>query len=128
MCCARWRSSGLRHQYVTPVLVRHRPSRIVHVDDTLNVLQRPGLLGRLRPQSKLRLHPLLAKALHPTASAADAFEGWARNLAEHWADTPVVCAAHSAVRRLPPGGWRKEVLSALDAVDKTLIAHRLSHG
>ncbi|NWK95958.1 hypothetical protein DM806_09780 [Sphingobium lactosutens] len=109
--------------HVASVLVRHRPSRIVHVDDTLNVQQLPG-----RSQSKLQFHPLLASALQPEAGAADAFASWARNLAERWAETPAVCAAHNAVRSLRPDGWREEVLGALAAVDKALVAHRLNHG
>src|SRR5690606_35548829 len=44
--------------HVASVLVRHRPSAIVHVDDTLNVLAAPGVLGRLFGQSSLRMHPM----------------------------------------------------------------------
>ncbi|AKH42497.1 hypothetical protein FHS61_000267 [Altererythrobacter atlanticus] len=114
--------------HVSSVLVRHRRSGIVHVDDTLNVFAAPGLLKPLFPQSRLRFHPMLAKALEPTLTAADEFAGWARKLAEDWAGTPIVCAAHSAIRHLQPDGWREEVLRALSDVEKTLGEHRANNG
>ena len=110
------------------VLVRHRESGIVHVDDTLNVLAAPGFLGRLLPQSRLKFHPMLPRALQPRAGAADAFAAWARDLAERWGDTTIVCAAHSDVRRLPEGGWRQEILSALSNLDSALAKHRAANG
>ncbi|MFD1694453.1 hypothetical protein [Roseibium aestuarii] len=114
--------------HVASVLVRHRQSRIVHVDDTLNVFAAPGLLGRLLPQSRLRFHPQLAKALQKREGAADAYARWARDLAAIWAGTPIVCAAHSATRHLPPEGWREEILASLADVEKTLSRHRATHG
>ncbi|MFV0623488.1 hypothetical protein ACBY01_05695 [Sphingomonas sp. ac-8] len=114
--------------HAASVLVRHRESAIVHVDDTLNVLAAPGPLKAVLPQSRLRFHPMLGKALEPRPGAADAFAAWARGLADRWAGTPIVCAAHSAVRRLADGGWREEVGRALSDVEKTLATHRSRHG
>ncbi|MET1754198.1 hypothetical protein ABVV53_01780 [Novosphingobium sp. RD2P27] len=114
--------------HASSVLARHRASGIVHVDDTLNVLAAPGLLKHILPQSRLRFHPMLGKALQARPGAANAFAGWARDLASQWAGTPIVCAAHSAVRRLPANGWRDEVSRALSGVEKTLAAHRSQHG
>ena len=114
--------------HVASVLARHRPSDIVHVDDTLNVIAAPGLLGDVLPQSALKMHPMLAKALTPKTGAADAYARWARDLAVRWADTPVVCAAHSAVRELAPGGFRDEVEASLAGVEKTLARHRSRYG
>lgn len=114
--------------HVASVLVRHRASRIVHVDDTINVLEAPGLLSAVLPEPKLSFHPMLAKALQERAGAADEYASWARELARSWADTPTVCAAHSAVRKLPAGGWETEILGALKDVEKTLDSHRASHG
>lgn len=110
------------------VLVRHLRSGIVHVDDTLSVLEAPGVLGKVLPQGRLRFHPMLGKALQQRAGAADAFTSWARQIAEEWSGTPYVCAAHSAVRELPETGWRHEVLHALEAAEKTLAKHRARHG
>lgn len=114
--------------HVASVLVRHRQSGIVHVDDTLNVMAGPGVLRRLLPQSSLRMHPMLRHALKPEAGAADAYAAWARGLAAHWADTRTVCAAHSAVRHLPAGGFTREVEGALDRVSRTLDRHRARYG
>ncbi|WP_228275028.1 hypothetical protein [Stakelama tenebrarum] len=114
--------------HAASVLVRHRASGTVHVDDTLNVLAAPGPLKKLLPQSRLKFHPMLPKALQQRAGAADDYARWARDLAENWAGTRIVCAAHSAVRQLPKGGWRREVLHALSDVEKTLGKHREAHG
>lgn len=114
--------------HVASVLVRERRSRVVHVDDTFNVLAAPGALRRLLPVSRLRMHPMLAKALRPQAGAAVAYAEWARTLATRWADTRVVCAAHSAVRELPEGGFAAEVESALGKVSRTLERHRQRYG
>ncbi|TKS53825.1 hypothetical protein E4582_02905 [Luteimonas yindakuii] len=114
--------------HVASVLVRHRHSGIVHVDDTFNVIAAPGRLGAMLPQSSLRMHPMLARALRPERGAADAYAAWARALASHWADTRIVCAAHSAVRHLPAGGFAREVEGALERVSDTLERHRRRHG
>ncbi len=114
--------------HVASVLVRARGSGIVHVDDTLNVLAAPGALRRLLPQSALRMHPMLGRALRPQAGAADAYAAWARALAGRWADTHVVCAAHSAVRKLPEGGFAREIEAALGKVSRTLDRHRARYG
>lgn len=113
--------------HAASVLVRHRRSGIVHVDDTFNVLAAPGVLGRLFPQSRLKFHPMLRRSLKQQSGAADAFDAWARALAGRWAGTPIVCAAHSAVRHLPADGWSTEVLRALDDVQSVLARHRDTH-
>ena len=110
------------------VLVRHKKSGIVHVDDTINVLAAPGIAGRVLPQSALKFHPALPKALIKEPGAADAFASWAESIAETWSDTKIVCAAHSAVRRLPAGGWTAEILAALEDQHKVLARHRAEHG
>ena len=114
--------------HFSSVLVRHKESGIVHVDDTIMVLAAPGFLGKLLPQSKLKFHPTLAKALQDRPGASDDFTAWARDLAEKWAGTPIVCAAHTAIRELPAHGWRDEVLKTLAGVEKTLSKHRSAHG
>lgn len=114
--------------HAASVLVRHRPSSIVHVDDTLMVLAMPGSLGSVLPQSRLRFHPMLGKALQHRHGAVDDFVAWTHDLAEKWATTSIVCAAHSAVRHLPPDGWSDELRRALSAIQKTLDHHRARHG
>ncbi|WP_374602581.1 hypothetical protein [Arenimonas sp.] len=114
--------------HVGSVLVRHRQSGIVHVDDTFNVMAASGTLGKLLPQSSLRMHPMLSRALRQEAGAADAYAGWARWLASAWSKTSIVCAAHSAVRELPAGGFKKEVEDALAKVADVLDRHRKRFG
>ena len=114
--------------HAASVLVRHKASGVVHVDDTLTVLAAPGALKSLLPQSRLKFHPKLADALQPRAGAADDFARWARGLASDWHETPAVCAAHSAVRHLQPGGWHEEVLQALGDAEKVLAKHRAEYG
>ena len=113
--------------HVGSVLVRHRKSGIVHVDDTLNVFAGPGPLEPLLPQSRLKFHPQLAKALQDRPGATEDYANWARALADEWAGTRIVCAAHMAIRRLPQGGWRQELLKALDDIESTLADHREKH-
>ena len=114
--------------HVASVLVRHRQSGIVHVDDTFNVMAASGTLGKILPQSSLRMHPMLSRALVQEPGAADAYAGWARWLASAWSKTSIVCAAHSAVRELPPGGFKKEVEDALAKVSGVLDGHRRRYG
>ncbi|GGA73722.1 hypothetical protein GCM10011521_09820 [Arenimonas soli] len=114
--------------HVASVLVRHRQSGIVHVDDTFNVMAASGTLGKILPQSSLRMHPMLSRALTQSAGAADAYAGWARWLASAWSKTSIVCAAHSAVRELPAGGFKKEVEDALAKVADVLDRHRKRFG
>ena len=114
--------------HVASVLVRHRASGIVHVDDTINVLMPPALLKSLFPEPRLRFHPMLKKALQERSGAADDYVKWARDLAREWAGTPAVCAAHSAVRELDVGQWEAEILEAIDDVEDTLAAHRANFG
>jgi len=114
--------------HVASVLVRHRQSGIVHVDDTFNVMAASGTLGKILPQSSLRMHPMLSRALKQEPGAADAYAGWARWLASAWSKTSIVCAAHSAVRELPPGGFKKEVEDALQKVSGVLDGHRRRYG
>ncbi len=114
--------------HAASMLVRHKASGVVHVDDTFNVLAAPGVLDRLVPHSSLKFHPKLADALQPRAGAADEFAKWARDIAERWAGTPVVCAAHSAIREFEQDGWREEVLEALSDVEDKLEKHRSQFG
>ena len=114
--------------HVGSVLARHHASGIVHVDDTINVFEAPGILSAVLPEPKLSFHPMLAKALQPRSGAADDYAGWAEELMHDWAGTPVVCAAHSAIRQLEPGGWEAEMRAALKDVEKTLARHRNMHG
>lgn len=113
--------------HVSSVLVRHPGSRIVHVDDTFVVWDPPALLDPLVAAPRLRFHPMLAKALKKEPGAADAFAHWAGSLATSWADTQIVCAAHSAIHRFEESSFGAEVLDALQRVEDTLDTHRAEY-
>lgn len=113
--------------HVGSVVARHRASGIVHVDDTINIFVAP-VISAVLPEPRLSFHPMLAKALQKRSGASDDYARWARGLAREWQGTPVVCAAHSAVRHLDPGGWEAEILAALANVENTLARHRNTHG
>lgn len=83
---------------------------------------------RIEPLFASAKHGGITKALKTEPGAAEAYADWARDLAVRWADAPMVCAAHSAVRTLAPGGFREEVEAALDSVSGTLERHRKQYG
>ncbi len=114
--------------HVGSVVVRHRASGIVHVDDTLNVLDLPSPVEKLVPGPELRFHPKLAAALEKRAGAADDYIGWARQIARDWADTPIVCAAHDGIYRLTEGSFDGAIAEALAYSAGTLDDHRKTYG
>lgn len=98
----------------------HPASGTVHVDDTLNVLPIPALLRRLLRLPRLGFHPTLAQALHKRPEAAQEFRAWALDLARDWQDATTVCAAHSAILKIAPGGFPDLVHQALAAAEPAL--------
>lgn len=114
--------------HVASVIARHRASGIVHVDDTLNVLDLPSLVQKLVPGPRLRFHPKLADGLQKRAGAADDYIGWATGLAQLWADTKIGCAAHSAVLALTEESFGGAIGKALDYAANTLDQHRETYG
>lgn len=114
--------------HVGSVIARHRASRIVHVDDTLNVLDLPSLVQILVPGPKLRFHPKLGDGLEKRAGAADDYIGWAKGLAQDWADTKIVCAAHSGIFALTDEPFGNAIEKALHYAADTLDRHRETYG
>jgi hypothetical protein len=112
--------------HASSVLVRHRQTGIVHVDDTLMYLTPPSLIKLVAPEPKLRFHPKLADALQKRAGAGDEFVGWARDLARDWADTHIVCAAHNGIARLTDYTFSEAINDALEKASDTLQNHRNS--
>ncbi len=78
------------------VLVLHKASRTIHVDDTFMYLELPLPLRLLGWKDSLGFHPTLAKALERRAGAAAEFRDWAGELIEQWRDADNLCAAHTA--------------------------------
>lgn len=114
--------------HVGSVVVRHRASGIVHVDDTLNVLDLPSLVQAVVPGPALRFHPKLSDGLEKRAGAADDYIRWASDLARDWADTSIVCAAHNGDYRLDDQTFGEAIDRALDHASGTLDQHRSTYG
>ncbi len=112
--------------HASSVLVRHRQSGIVHVDDTLMYLAPPSLIQLVVPRPKLRFHPKLAEALQKRVGAADEFVRWARDLARDWSDTRIVCAAHNGIAHLTDQTFSQAIEDALEQASDTLKHHRNS--
>lgn len=100
------------------VLALHRPSRTLHVDDTLTHISLPLVGG-------LRFHPTSGKALEERAGAAEDFRQWAEELATACADVDHLVTAH--MRTLPdlqgPDQIGTAVRTALSKLDGSLHRH-----
>ena len=88
--------SANKNIHFSSVLVLHRASKTIHVDDTLMFNRLPLPMRVLGMTGILTFHPTLAFALQPGATAATDFLVWAKELAEQWHDAENLCAAHSA--------------------------------
>jgi hypothetical protein len=82
--------------HFSSVLVMHRATRTIHVDDTFMYVRFPGVLRRFGIQGSLGFHPTLSSALEKREGAAAEFRGWAEDLIEDWGDAENLCAAHMA--------------------------------
>ncbi|WP_321324066.1 hypothetical protein [uncultured Parasphingorhabdus sp.] len=120
--------SGDESVHVGSVIVRHRDSGIVHVDDTLMIIDLPSLVQKIVPGPKLRFHPKLADGLEKRSGAADDFIRWAENLGRDWADSSIVCAAHSGIMHCDGQSFADAIASALDHASATLDGHRKTYG
>ncbi len=58
----------------------HPASRMLHVDDTINLMPVPRLLRACSPISRVFLHPNLPQALLPQAGAVRDFRDWLQGL------------------------------------------------
>lgn len=117
--------------HFSSVLVRHRATRTLHVDDTLMYLRMPALLRLFGVKNRVSFHPTLAKALERRPGAANDFRTWARDLADRWGDTENLCTAHTATLTAAENTGapiKDRVLKALAGVEKTLAAHERAHG
>jgi hypothetical protein len=117
--------------HFSSVLVLHRASKTIHVDDTLMYVRLPRLMRVVGLPDVMSFHPTLAKALEKRAGAASDFRDWAEELAERWQDAENLCAAHTAAltsRRNEGAPIPTRFVKALTKVERTLAAHRRKHG
>jgi hypothetical protein len=113
------------------VLVHHRASKTLYVDDTLVYLRLPQVARWLGLGDSVSFHPALARALEPRAGAASDFRDWAGELIENWGAAENLCAAHTAALLASENRGapiRKRLETALSRVEKTLAAHEQKYG
>lgn len=117
--------------HFSSVLVFHRASKTIHVDDTLMFSNIPAPMGLLGFKNILSFHPTLIMALQKRAGTADEFEIWAEQLAEQWSEAKNLCAAHTAPligEQNSGASIQKRITNALKMVKWLLVAHRLKYG
>ena len=117
--------------HFSSVLVKHRASNTIHVDDTIMYVQLPKLARALGREDLTRFHPTLSQALEKRAGAASDFRRWARELAEGWRDAENLCAAHTAVllaKKNRGPSIRERLLDALEKTEGALRRHERRYG
>ncbi|MGB8332250.1 MAG: hypothetical protein WCE62_19150 [Polyangiales bacterium] len=117
--------------HFSSVMVLHRASKTIHVDDTLMYVRFPALLHPFGVTDTLRFHPTLARALQRRAGAARDFRLWAEAVADRWGVAENLCAAHTAAltaKDNPGRSIHARLVSALAHVRKTLSAHERKYG
>ncbi|MFC1702069.1 hypothetical protein ACFL1J_04935 [Pseudomonadota bacterium] len=116
--------------HFSSVLVLHRDSQTLHVDDTLMYIRLPLLLRFFGLPNSFSFHPTLAKVLEKRGGAAQDFRNWGNELAENWQDTRTLCAAHTATLVTGEGDppIHDRILAALEKVESTLQTHERKYG
>jgi hypothetical protein len=117
--------------HFSSVLVFHRATKTLHVDDTLMHLRLPLPLRLLGFHDMTRLHPTLAKALERRPGAARELRTWTQEIADRWGDAENLCTAHTATLTAGENtgaSIRDRILTALQKAEKTLAAHERAHG
>ncbi|MDX2322360.1 MAG: hypothetical protein QNK26_17380 [Moritella sp.] len=122
--------SNNENLHFSSVLAYHKPSKTIHVDDTLMYLEFPSIIGVIK-KPQIAFHMTLAKTLEKRAGAAQDFRDWVIQLTAQWSDAENLCAAHSSTLRgnknMSPSIAEKIAL-ALQKVEKTLQAHEKKFG
>lgn len=113
------------------VIVLHRASRTIHVDDTLMYIRLPLPMRLLGLHGTVSFHPRLAQALEKRPGAARDFRQWAKELADRFHDAENLCTAHTATLRARDNAGapiKVRILEALEKVEKMLRAHERKYG
>lgn len=117
--------SANENVHCSSVLVLHRASRTIHVDDTLMYVHLPLPMRVLGFRDILLFHPTLRQALEKRKGAGQDFRDWAEELAAGWRDAENLCAAHtSALTAAQNKGdsLHDRILAALDRVGPRLTS------
>lgn len=115
--------SANENVHFSSVLVLHRASQTIHVDDTLMYVRLPLPARVLGFGDMLLFHPTLRQALEKRKGAGQEFRDWAEGLAERWRNAENLCAAHTAaltVGQNQGASIHDRMLAALDRVSGTL--------
>ncbi len=115
--------SANENVHFSSVLVLHRASRTIHVDDTLMYVRLPLPMRTLGFRDILAFHPTLRQALEKRKGAGQDFHDWAKELAKDWRDAENLCAAHTAALTAAENegaSLHDRILAALDKVSGTL--------
>lgn len=123
--------SSNENVHFSSVLVLHRASKTIHVDDTLMYVRLPRLMRAVGLPDAMSFHLTLAKALEKRSGAASDFRDWAEELAERWRDAENLCAAHTATltaQKNKGASIRTRLLKALGKVGGKLTAHERKYG
>jgi len=115
--------SANENVHFSSVLVLHRASRTIHVDDTLMYLRLPLPVRMLGHADIVFFHPALYLALEKREGAGRDFRDWAEELADRWRDAENLCAAHAGVLLAAENrgaSIRDRILAALDRVSLIL--------
>jgi hypothetical protein len=91
------------------VFVFHRPSRTLHVDDTIIYGDRPGFLMKLIgfKHGSMAFQPSIkGPGLYPTVEAPYEFRDWMKTMLKDW-PFDNICCAHSGVKT---GGAHEQVV------------------
>jgi len=123
--------SANENVHFSSVLVLHRASKTIHVDDTLMYVRLPKAARLLGRTDLMSFHPTLGKALEKQAGAARDFRRWAEEIAERWYDAENLCAAHTAALTAAKNrgaSIHDRVLEALAKTSRTLKAHERKYG
>ncbi|RLB47061.1 MAG: hypothetical protein DRH23_11365 [Deltaproteobacteria bacterium] len=123
--------SANENVHFSSVLVLHRASKTIHVDDTLMYVRFPRLMRTVGLPDAMSFHPTLAKALEKRAGAASDFRDWAEELAERCRGAESLCAAHTAALTAPKkrgATIQDRLVAALGKVGGKLTVHERKYG
>ena len=123
--------SANENVHFSSVLVFHRASGTIHVDDTLMYIRLPMLMRWFGLSIAVSFHPTLARALEKRAGAARDFRQWANELNERWRDAENLCTAHTAALLAsdnPGDSIYARMVKALEKTSNTLKSHERKYG
>jgi len=123
--------SANENVHFSSVLVWHRSSKTIHVDDTVTYTRLPSLMRLVGVNDSMSFHLTLSKALARRPVAARDFRQWAEELIEDWRGAENLCAAHTTTltaKENHGASIHDRLLMALDKTKNTLASHERKYG